>query len=56
MSALRAAVATLKKKAPADVDAYEQFVLDVAQLVAEAAKGTSAAESAEIDKVRSALT
>jgi hypothetical protein len=56
MSALRAASTTLKKKAPDDADAYKQFVLEVAQLVAEAAKGTSAAESAEIDKVRSALT
>jgi protein-disulfide isomerase-like protein with CxxC motif len=56
MSALRGASTTLKKKAPDDADAYKQFVLEVAQSVAEAAKGTSAAESAEIDKVRSALT
>jgi protein-disulfide isomerase-like protein with CxxC motif len=56
MSALRAASTTLKKKAPDDADAYKQFVLEVAQSVAEAAKDASAAESAEIDKVRSALT
>ena len=55
LSALRAAVSTLKEKAPDDADAYKQFVLEVAQSVAEAAKGTSAAESAEIEKIRSAL-
>jgi hypothetical protein len=38
-----------------EADAYKQFVLEVAQSVAEAAKGTSAAESAEIEKIRSAL-
>lgn len=55
LSALRAAVSTLKEKAPDQADAYKQFVLEVAQSVAEAAKGTSAAESAEIEKIRSAL-
>jgi hypothetical protein len=55
LSALRAAVATLNEKTPDDADAYKQFVLDVAQSVAEAAKGTSAAESAEIEEIRSAL-
>jgi hypothetical protein len=55
LSALRAAASTLKEKAPDEADSYKQFVLDVAQSVAEAAKGTSAAESAEIEKIRSAL-
>jgi hypothetical protein len=55
VSALRAAMAALKQKAPDDADAYKQFVLDVAQSVAEAAKGTSAGESAEIEKIRTAL-
>ena len=55
MSALRAAATTLQKKAPDDADAYKQFVLEVARSVAEAAKGTSAAESTEIEKIRSAL-
>jgi hypothetical protein len=55
LSALRAAVTVLKEKAPDDTDAYRQFVLEVAQSVADAAKGTSAAENAEIEKIRGAL-
>jgi hypothetical protein len=55
LSALAAAASILKEKAPDEESAYKQFVLEVAQSVAEAAKGTSAAESAEIDKIRSAL-
>ena len=55
LAALRAGASTLKEKAPEDADAYKQFVLEVAQSVAGAAKGTSAAESAEIEKIRSAL-
>jgi hypothetical protein len=55
LSALRAAAATLREKAPDEAEAYKQFVLEVAQSVAEAAKGTSAAESGEIEKIRSAL-
>jgi hypothetical protein len=55
LSALRAAASALKEKAPDEADAYKQFVLEVAQSVAEAAKGTSAVESAEIEKIRTAL-
>ena len=55
LTALQAGASTLKEKAPEDADAYKHFVLEVAQSVAEAAKGTSAAESAEIEKIRSAL-
>jgi hypothetical protein len=55
LSALRAAATVLKEKAPDDADAYRQFVLEVAQSVADAAKGTSAAENAEIEKIRSVL-
>jgi hypothetical protein len=55
LAALSGAAATLKEKAPDDAEAYKQFVVEVAQSVAEAAKGTSAAESAEIEKIRSAL-
>jgi hypothetical protein len=55
LSALRAAATVLKEKAPDDTDAYRQFVLEVAQSVADAAKGTSAAENAEIEKIRGAL-
>jgi hypothetical protein len=56
IAALRTATSTLRAKAPEDADAYKQFVLEVAQSVAEAAKGTSAAESAEIEKIRSAVS
>jgi hypothetical protein len=56
LAALHAGMGTLKEKAPEDVEAYKQFVLEVAQSVAEAAKGTSAAESGEIEKLRGALT
>jgi hypothetical protein len=45
----------LKEKAPDEEDAYKQFVLEVARSVADAAKGTSAAEGAEIEKIRGAL-
>jgi hypothetical protein len=55
LSALRAAATVLKEKSPDDADAYKRFVLEVAQSVADAAKGTSAAESAEIEKIRDAL-
>jgi hypothetical protein len=55
VSALHAAAATLKAKAPDEAEAYKQFVLEVAQSVAEAVKGASAAENAEIQKLRSAL-
>jgi hypothetical protein len=55
LAALRAGASTLKAKAPEDADAYKQFVLEIAQSVAEAAEGTSVAESAEVEKIRSAL-
>ncbi len=50
-----AAVALLETKAPDEVDAYRQFVLDVAGSVAEAAKDVSAGESRALDTVKSAL-
>ena len=42
VDALHAAVAALEAKSPEDLPAYKQVVLDVAQSVAEAAKGVSA--------------
>jgi hypothetical protein len=55
LEALRASVATLKSKAPDEVEAYKSFVLDVAQSVAEAAEGGSEAEGAVVEKIRSVL-
>lgn len=53
--ALRSSVATLQTKAPDDVQAYRDFVLDVAQSVAAAAKNVEIEETAAIDKISSAL-
>jgi hypothetical protein len=55
LDALRSSVATLQAKAPADVDPYRSFVLDVAESVARAAGGGEAAESGALERVRSAL-
>src|SRR4051812_11368272 len=52
---LRAAVAALEAKSPADLPAYKQLVLEVAESVAEAAKGVAPGESAALESVRSAL-
>jgi hypothetical protein len=49
------AVAILREKAPEDVEAYKSFVLDVAQSVAEAAKGVGLGETDAIEKIRAAL-
>ena len=55
LAALQAAKTTLESKAPDELDAYRQFVLEVAQSVADAAGGGEAAESGAIEKVRSAV-
>jgi hypothetical protein len=55
LAALQGAVATLQQKAPDELDAYKQFVVDVAQSVSAAAKGGDEAEAAEIGKIRQAL-
>jgi hypothetical protein len=55
VDSLRAAVAALEAKSPDDLPAYKLLVLDVAQSVAEAAKGVAPAESDALDAVRSAL-
>ena len=46
---------TLEAKAPDELDPYRQFVVDVAQSVADAAGGGEAAERGAIEKVRSAI-
>ena len=55
VGALGAAVSTLRGKAPDEVDAYRQFVLDIAQSVAEAAGGVASSESGAIEKIKTAL-
>jgi hypothetical protein len=55
LEALRSAVATLEVKAPSEVDAYRDFVIDVAESVAGAGEGGATGESAALEKIRSAL-
>ena len=55
LEALRAAMGTLQVKAPDEAQAYRDFVLDVAQSVAEAAKDVGATESGAVDKIKAAL-
>jgi tellurite resistance protein len=55
VAVLEQAVATLQAKAPDDLPAYRQLVIDVAQSVAEAAKGVSDQENQALDKIRAAL-
>jgi hypothetical protein len=55
LEALRTAKATLESKAPDELEPYRQFVVEVAQSVADAAGGGDAAESGAIEKVRSAV-
>lgn len=53
--ALQAAVATLRAKAPDEVESYRAFVLELAEAVGRAAKGGDAAEAAAIERVKAAL-
>jgi hypothetical protein len=55
LEALRASVSLLQNKAPADVDAYKNLVLDVAQSVGNASGGGETTESEAIAKIRSTL-
>jgi hypothetical protein len=55
MAALAEAGRILDQKAPDEKEAYRNFVLDVAQSVADAAGGGEAAESATIEKIKAAL-
>jgi hypothetical protein len=55
MDSLRAAVATLETKSPADVDPYRQLVLGVTEAVAAAKGGVVAVETAMIDAIRESL-
>jgi hypothetical protein len=55
VAALRQAVAVLEAKSPEDLLAYRQLVLEVAESVAEAAKGVSPDENQALDRIRTAL-
>jgi hypothetical protein len=55
LEALGEAVAIVEAKAPEEIEEYKSFVLDVAESVAEAAKGMGAGETAAIDKLRATL-
>jgi hypothetical protein len=55
LEALKTAKGTLESKAPEELEPYRQFVVDVAQSVADAAGGGDIAESGAIEKVRSAV-
>jgi len=55
VSALEKAVAVLQAKSPEDLPAYRQLVLEVAESVAEAAKGVSPQETGALDRIRAAL-
>jgi hypothetical protein len=55
LESLHTAVSVLESKAPDEVDEYRRFVLEVAQSVADAAGGGETAETAELERIRSAL-
>jgi hypothetical protein len=55
VTALQQAVAALEAKSPEDLPAYRQLVQDVAQSVAEAAKGVSPQENQALESIRAAL-
>lgn len=55
LAALQTAKTTLEAKAPDELVPYREFVIEVAQSVADAAGGGEAAESGAIEKVRSAV-
>jgi len=55
LAALQTAKTTLESKAPDELDSYRQFVIEVAQSVADAAGGGETAEGGAIEKVSSAL-
>jgi hypothetical protein len=55
MAALRSAVTTLSAKAPDELAAYRQLVLELAEAVAAAKGGVTETETKVIDSVREAL-
>jgi hypothetical protein len=55
VSTIKQAVSVLEAKSAEDLPAYRQVVLEVAQSVAEAAKGVSQQENQALDQIRAAL-
>jgi hypothetical protein len=55
LAALRSAKTALASKAPDELDSYRQFVVEIAQSVADAAGGGDTAEQRAIEKINSAL-
>ena len=55
VAAIGQAVAVLEAKSPEDLPAYRKLVLEVAESVAEAAKGVSPQETQALDRIRAAL-
>lgn len=55
VATLGKALAALEAKSPEDLPAYRKLVMDVAQSVAEAAKGVSPQENQALDRIRAAL-
>jgi hypothetical protein len=55
LEALRTSLSLLQMKAPDDVDAYKQLVLDIAQSVGDAAGGGDTIEGEAIAKIRRTL-
>ena len=54
-AALQEGLAALEAKSAADVPAYRQLVLDVAESVANAAKGVSSSENEALGRLRAAV-
>jgi hypothetical protein len=55
VATLQQAVAALEAKSPEDLPAYRKLVVEVAESVAEAAKGVSPQENQALDHIRAAL-
>ena len=55
LDAIRAGITLLEAKAPAEVEAYRSFVLDLARSVAAAAPGGDDAEAGAIAKIEAAV-
>ena len=55
LEALRSATAILAAKAPDEMDAYRELVLEVAESVADAKGGVKPGETGAIDKIKDAL-